>query len=160
MIRPAVPEEHAFVKSSWLQSYASSDWALLCTPRTREHVETAGCGHAALKSHRVRGMTVWHTGDAYWRGHRGVIDRLLASCNVSVFVIDEPMVDGFVVRDRYQPVLHYVYTRASARMRGVARSLVADLLAAPSVTYTHASRHLDRAQLPAGWAFDPYGAFR
>jgi hypothetical protein len=163
MIRPATIADLPLVRSSWLTSYSSSEWALLNTPKDSEHTRSCPtCEATNLRSHRVRGLRVYHAGDEYWSTQKRLIERLIASCNVSVFVVDEPMVDGWIVRDWRSPIVDYVYTRNSAREPGadVARKLVADLAAAPAVTYTHKSRGVDEGRLPKGWTFSKAQAFR
>lgn len=157
-IRLATTDELPFVKSSWLQSYASSDFALLSTPKDADHtVPCPSCGHRALRAHRVRGITQYKAGEEYWDGQKRLIDALIARSNVSVYLVeDEGIVDGWICRSWSRPVVNYVYVRASARGQGVARALLDDLAGKPGVIYSHKSRNVDSKRLPRGWAFDPY----
>lgn len=156
MIRPAQPEDVPFIASAWLQSYASSPWAELCTPKDERHTTECGsCGHHSLQVSRTNGgMTKVHAGEVYWRGQRAIIARLLASANVCVYQNPDGLLDGFIARDHASPVLHYVYVRASARGRGVARALIDDLRTSWT-RYTHRSRSVDGKRVPQQWTFDP-----
>lgn len=138
-IRPPSAEELVFVRSSWLKSYATSDWARMLTPADD-----------------------WRQGSAsddYYDGHRALIAEL--SHRVPVLIAEDGIVQGWACGQlgaTTGPVLHYVYVRQSARKQGLARKLVEALglgqLAA--VEYTHRSRGLDAGRLPRGWRFDPY----
>lgn len=161
MIRPMRVDERNFVLANWLRSYARSEFALMSTPKDAEHApRCTGCGlRRVLAVQDQDGRVRPQAGPAYWRGHRGVVERLMASCNVSVLENDEDgMLDGFIVRDPSRPVLHYLYVRQSSRGRGVARALVADLRA-NAVSYTHRTGMLEPSKIPRGWHFDLYGAF-
>lgn len=152
ILRRAMPDEAPFVVKSWLHSYASSDWALMNTPKDERHTRQCGeCGAAQLLSRKLNGgMMVPCAGEQYWRGHRALVERLFVTCNVTVAVADDGLLDGFIARDCYEPVLHYVFVRDSARGRGVARALVADLIGEPAV-FTHKARGIKKARLPRAW---------
>lgn len=156
-MRPAGANDAAFVASSWLQSYASSDWATLVTPHDDAHVvRCEGCGACRVRAERQGHVTAWRAGACYWAGHKRLIARLIASSNVTVMQSDEDgLLDGWIVRAVDRPVLHYLYVRRSARGRGVARELMADLREAPT-TFTHWPRGLQPKRIPRGWRFDPY----
>lgn len=156
MIRLAKPEDVAFVKASWLRSFSGSPWALLVTSHDERHTRRCdACGAHHLLVERHGGTLRSKAGPAYWGGHAALVDRLMASCNVSV-ADNEGMLDGFVCRDHAEPVLHYVYVRHSARGRGVARQLLDDLATAPAVRYTHYRPPIAMRRLPKGWVYDPY----
>ena len=177
MIRPATPgtgnsltdtaADHNFVYSSWLQSYSSSEFALFCTPKDDRHTMPCdcrpGCGHRMLRTVRQKGITLYKAGELYWQTQRRIIARLLANCNVSVATLDDgpsgdgEMLDGFIVRDWKLPTLDYCYVRNSARGKGLAKEMLADLASAPAVEFTHASRGLDMARLPKGWTLNRIG---
>jgi len=157
LIRPAEKDDLDFIRSGWRRSYASSDWALFVTPKNDIHtVACNSCGQRTLRSTQSRGGKVQHhAGDLYWDGHRAVIEQLLSTSNTSVSQGDDGMLDGFICRRDDLPVLHYVYVRQSAREKGVARELVADLWEKPT-RFTHLSRSIVGRKLPAHWKFDPY----
>lgn len=157
MIRPAIEQDRAFITSSWLQSFSSSDMALLATPKDPDHVHTCtGCGaHRLRVSGSSKHTTKVHAGVSYWNGQRKLIERLLSTCNVSVLENDDGLIDGWVVRELDSPVVHYAYSRASSRGRGVLRALLEDLWTS-ELTYTHKSRSLDSQRLPSAWRFDAY----
>lgn len=169
-LRPATESDHGFIYGPWLQSFSSSEFALFYTPKDDRHTMPCdcrpGCGHRMLRSFRQKGVTLYRAGDAYWSLQRRIIARLLASCNVSVATLDDgpsddgEMLDGFIVRDWKAPILDYIYVRASARGKGLAKEMLADLASAPVVEFTHASRGLDMAKLPKGWTYNPAGALR
>jgi|HubBroStandDraft_6_1064221.scaffolds.fasta_scaffold791012_1 GNAT superfamily N-acetyltransferase len=157
MMRPAGASDAAFVASSWLMSYASSDWATLVTPHDAEHVvKCDGCGACRVRAARQGHSTTWRAGACYWDGQKRLIAGLLATSNVTVMQSDDDgLLDGWIVRAVDRPVLHYLYVRRSARGRGVARALVADLAEEPT-TFTHWPRGVRAQSLPKGWRFDPY----
>ena len=160
MIRPMRPDEFNFVISNWLRSYAKSDFAMLSTPKSDTRTPVcSGCGRrhvAVVKDEDGRFRP--QTGPEYWAGHRALVTRLVARCNVSVAENEDGLLDGFVCREHDRPVLHYLYVRQSARGRGVARELVADL-ANVATRYSHKGALVDAARLPAGWHFSLYEAF-
>lgn len=155
-------DERNFVLANWLRSYATSDFALLSTPKDATHGPACNeCGRRMVRvvkddDGRVRPQT----GPAYWVGHRRLVEGLVSRCNVSVMESEiDGLLDGFICRDQRLPILHYLYVRQSSRGKGVAKTLVADLLSSPT-TYTHRSARLDAGKIPAGWTFSLYEAFR
>lgn len=156
MIRPARQDDVPFIASGWKRSFASSDWALMCTPKDADHVTTCEhCGGHRMLTHKRRGMVEAVAGPTYWTGQTALVNRLLPLCNVSVLEAEDGLLDGFIAREHTRPVIHYVFVRAEARGRGVARALVADLVPLQA-RYTHRSRGLRGGGLPSGWEFDPY----
>lgn len=152
MIRPARPDELGFVIKPWIRSYAASDQALLVTPKDDRHtVKCPTCGHRAMRITLDGGKAIAHAGKRYWEGQQRLIERLCATANVSVSEGDDGLKDGFVVRDRERPIVHYVYVTPIARKRGIAHELLADLVEAPTI-----STHMLHNRLPAGWTYDFY----
>ena len=147
MIRAPLADDLRFIRSAWLESYASSGFARLCTPSEREWFR-----QDPEAKQRGRG------GRVYFEGQRRVIDRALAS---SVVVVSEAtegpragLLEGFAAgwpRTR----LDYVYVKRDSRKRGVARALC-DALAlrkGERVLYTHRAAGIRGS--PRGWTFDP-----
>lgn len=149
MIRPARTDELNFVRKAWIRTYASSEWALLCTPKDDEHTRLCPtCGRRSLRETRSADKTISHAGGVYWAGHHALIERLLARCDVSVFEARDGMLDGFSVREHNAPVLHYLYVKPLARGNGLAKELAGDA--------TRIS-HLGKGQRPmSGTTYDPY----
>lgn len=155
MIREARPDDMAFVRSGWLRSYASSDWATLVSPSSEHTSACRTCGKRSLKTSRSgTGLTLRKPSEVYWHGQRALIDRLIAQAMV-VVAEDESLglLDGFVC---WEPpdVLHYVYVRDTARKRGLAKELCA--LLTGKVRYTHWARSIVQDRVPAGWVYSPY----
>lgn len=130
MIRPALPEDMRFVRSSWLQSFADSDFARILTPKD-----------------------VWERREAsneYYDCQRLIIEVCLDTAAIYVDA-DTNMIDGWLVCE--PGLVHYVYVRQSARGRGVARRLLeaAGIHASGHVEYTHRSRGLNAAKVPKTW---------
>jgi hypothetical protein len=156
VIRPVAPSEIGFVVKGWIRTYATSDWALLLTPKDDDHTrKCASCARRSLRLDRNSDKTVAHAGPAYWSRQHEIITNLLARCNVSVLEADDGLLEGFVVRDRESPVLHYVYVKPLARRQGKAREMVSDL----SRIGTRVSHLGAGIRLPHGWSFDPGLAF-
>lgn len=134
MIRSPAPDDLRFVRSAWLQSHSTSDFAKLCTPPPY----WAENGHG---------------GRAYFDGQRLLIERLIAS-SVVLVAEGEADLDGFAV-GWPGAILHYVYVRQTRRARGVARALLdaLDLRPGRNVRYTHRSAGVRGS--PRGWTFDP-----
>jgi len=135
-IRRAVADDLRFVRSAWLSSYASSDFAKLHTP-----------------------TDVWARRDAsaeYYRGQRELIEAVLARSTVLVSEEHPSMLDAFACFAGR--TLHYVYVRQSARGHGHARALCtsAGLLDGAPVTYTHRSRGLVGGRIPRAWKFSVF----
>jgi hypothetical protein len=161
MIRDHKPDDIAFIVSSWLQSFADSDAALLVTPRDSKHTSFCDvCG-----SYRVSRATRGHDGvranpgDEYWKGHRRLIESLIESDRTLVYEADDGLIDAFMCHlPGSPPVIHYVYVRLSARGQGRAKALVSTLGAVESIVYTHRSRTLKTSRLPGRGRFhyDPY----
>lgn len=155
MIRHATDEDMAFVMHAWVQSYADSDWALICTPKDAEHVRRCeACGAS-----RVR---VGKAGGEYWRGHRALIGAIVRRSHLLVAESDaDGLLDGFACFEpaATPPVVHYVYVRMSARRKGVAKALLSPISDARRVIYTHRSRGFEQKRAPAHWHFDPYAIF-
>lgn len=140
-LRRAEEDDLRFVRSAWLTSFASSALAREMTPRSAWDARVAARRPPAS--------------DAFFQGQRRLIEWLIMRSNVTVADAGDGLVDGFVVRHWQRPVLHYVYVRLSARERGVARELVADLAQAET-RYTHVLPDIDRRRLPAMWTYDPF----
>lgn len=156
MIRAATIDDLPFVRSAWLRSYASSDWATLVSPGERYTSTCNRCGKASLRATRSgAGLTLRRPSEVYWSGQRALIDRLIRSAAVIVAQGADNLLDGFIC---FEPpdVLHYVYVRNLPTLRGtgIAKELCS-LLTGP-VRYTHRSRQVDEARVPAGWVFSPY----
>lgn len=168
MIRPAVDSDLGLIVDSWLKGYSSSELALAVAPKDDKHTAPcpschprAACGHRVVRSRRSGGVRLYDPGPVYWREQRKIIGRLIETCNVAVCSIDgDEMIDGWIVRDWTRPIVDYVSVRLSARGKGVARQLVADLHEAQGVEYTHLSAGVDVEKLPKGWRFNPWGVFR
>lgn len=145
ILRSPLPDDLRFVRSTWLQSYASSDFARLCTPSEQEWFR-----HASDDERERRGAG----GRAYFDGQRALIERLLASSVVLVAEGDAGNLDGFVC-GWPRALLHYVYVKQPRRKRGVARALLDALHLKPGerVTYTHRAAGIRGS--PRGWSFDP-----
>ena len=140
MILFAVEEDLAFVRSSWLASYADSAWARYCTPGSEW---------------RTRGRA----GPLYWEGQRARIERLIESCTVLVSKGDDEMIDGWAcgTGGPESPVVHYVYTRQSCRGQGIARALVMAVTGGRAeFRFSHMSKNLDLKRLPKGVYWQPY----
>jgi GNAT superfamily N-acetyltransferase len=153
-------DERNFVIANWLRSYATSDWALMMTPKVDNAQPCQGCGRYRVMTERDdHGRINPQTGPAYWRGHAALVADLMARCNVSVLENEDGLLDGFICRDKHDPVLHYLYVRKSARGTGAARMLAADLVG-QAVTYTHRSPWIRQDRVPPGWRFSLYEAFR
>jgi hypothetical protein len=155
LIRRATTDELRLIQNAWLKSYASSDWARFVTPRDDDHtVECSACGIRRLRQVTKNGITTHMAGPLYWERHHRLVESLLSSSNVSVAETNG-VVDAWIVRDEIYPILHYVYSRWSARKEGHARALCEDLL--PLRTrFTHWSRAIVGRRIPRGWIFDPY----
>lgn len=140
MIRPpsAATNDLQFVRSAWLKSYASSEFARWHTPKATWEKNQAS--------------------DDYYDGQRGVIEALLGRAKVLVNEDEAEglqYLTGFLV---YEPLtVHYVYVRQSARGQGIARALI-DAAGIPrdgslAVRYTHRARGIESSRLPRGWSF-------
>jgi GNAT superfamily N-acetyltransferase len=136
MIRSPTPDDLRLVRSAWLESYATSDYAKLVTPPPQ------------WEQNEKRG------GRVYFTGQRELIERLIVSSVVLVAEGEAAQLDGFVV-GWPAAMLHYVYVKQSRRGRGLARALLEalDLRAGQPVVYTHRSRSV-RGN-PRGWTYDP-----
>ena len=132
MIRPAAPDDMRFVTSSWLKSFATSDFARLLTPNE-----------------------IWarnESSDAYYDAERIIIGACLER-SVTFIAATPGLIDGWLVCE--PGILHYVYVRQSARGRGVARSLMvaAGVDGKAEIEYTHRSRGLTAAKVPKMWRY-------
>jgi len=132
MIRPALPDDMRFVTSSWLKSFANSDFARLLTPNE-----------------------IWErheASDAYYDAERIIIAACLER-SVTLIADTPGMIDGWLVCE--PGILHYAYVRQSARGRGVARALMsaAGITRATDIEYTHRSRGLTPAKVPKLWRY-------
>ena len=157
MLRAALETDRSFITSSWLQSFASSDVALLATEKDESHtVACAACNHRSLRTSGSRGgITRVHAGQAYWACQRRLIERLLATCNVAVVENEDGLIDGWVCREPTRDIVHFWYVRASSRGRGVAKAMLEDIWN-KAVMYTHKTRGLDTSRLPKSWRFSDY----
>lgn len=158
MIREARPEDLAFVRSGWLRSYASSDWATLVSPSSEHTSACRTCGKRSLKTSRSgTGLTLRKPSEVYWHGQRALIDRLIAQAMV---IVAENEIEGLLLLDGFvcwEPpdILHYVYVRDTARRKGIAKELCGMALVG-KVRYTHRARAIVQERIPAGWEFSPY----
>lgn len=159
ILRDARPEDMSWITHSWLASFADSDTAMLVTPRAAGFgAACAACG--AWVPARRHGKSLPPV-DKYWRGQRALVEQLIRLGRVRVAESDG-LLDGFLAvgdnsaHPSTTAVVHYVYTRLSARGCGVAKALVAELGSPTVVIYTHRSRGVRGARLPAGWVYDPY----
>jgi GNAT superfamily N-acetyltransferase len=143
IFRSPTPDDLRFVRSTWLQSYASSDFAKLCTPSEREWFRKDPERKRFGIGSRV-----------YFDGQRDLIERLLIASVVLVAEGDAGNLDGFAC-GWPRSLLHYVYVRLGARKRGVARALLDALYlqAGERVTYTHRAAGIRGS--PRGWTYDP-----
>lgn len=134
MIRPPAEDELRFVRSGWLESYSTSDFARFLTPPPQWEQRKYG-------------------GQLYFDSQRRLIEAILASTSVLVSEGDG-VLDGFVVGQPGRR-LDYVYVKKRARGQGVARTLLEalDLVPGKHVVYTHRARGA-RGQ-PRAWVFDP-----
>ena len=173
LIRPATPEDEAFIAHAWLRSYETSDVAMLCTP------------HDGVLAERCDSCLGWkavgrpHSSGEYRHGQRRLIDYLMRTSTVVVAEatdVEGGMLDGFACYARgpgsleakmgegWEPtwVVHFVYVRMSARGKGVARALLAPVLDAGHVrvAYTHRTRTLDGTRMPKNFRYDIYETFR
>lgn len=97
----------------------------------------------------------FRTGAGYCAGVR---DPVLARARIVLAMHPtlEGQILGFAVHEG--PVLHVVYVKARWRGLGVAKLLLAAL---PEVTtYTHLTKQIEPARLPATWNHDPMLALR
>lgn len=128
-LRPARPGDASFVINSWLKSYASSDAAKVL-PR-----------------------------EVYFRGQHGLITAILGREGTRVLVAcmadDTDAILGWACVEG--SVVHFTYVKQTYRRLGVAKRLLAPLLA-QACTYTHRARGLGELPVPSRWTFDPYGA--
>ncbi|HTQ44517.1 MAG TPA: GNAT family N-acetyltransferase [Polyangiaceae bacterium] len=156
VIRPMGAEDRAFVLAAWLRSYGDSESALIATPRDAGHLvtcEACGVSRVAIANGRPK------AGREYWHGQSQLVEALLrrATTLVAESVVDGvEMLDGFASYELSPRIVHFVYVRRSARGRGLARQLVAELDGPGIVTYSHRTRTLSRARLPAHWRYSPY----
>ena len=154
-VRPARAEDMAFVENSWLQSYADSDTALICTPKDEPHTRKCQiCG-----AYRVRTAKA---GKEYWNGERALMRALIRRSVLLVKEASDGLLDGFACWQQRPDgfFVHYVYVRMSARCKGVAKELLSPLLGEPLVVYTHRSRVVDARRMPKNFRFDPYELYR
>jgi hypothetical protein len=138
--RLARPEDLGLVRSSWLRSYSTSDFAKYLTP-----------------------PDVWRKNEAaaeYWNAQRRVIEHLLARARTEV-LDDDGVLTAWCCSEPERGVVHYVYVKhmGDRRGRGLARTLLRDFEARDEVLYTHRSRNLDSKRLPAGWRFSWHSIF-
>lgn len=163
ILRDARPEDIAWVSHSWVASFADSDTAILATPRSPQFGCECACCGAWLPKKREGHIAA--APDKYWRGQKALVAELLARSRTLVAESDG-LLDGFIcIGDNSAPpsnvaVVHYIYVRLSARERGVAKALVAELGSPSVVIYTHRSRGLRGSRLPPGWTFDPFEIHR
>lgn len=135
--RLAQPDDLVLVRSSWLKSYADSEFARHLTP-----------------------ASVWpRASEEYWAAQRRVIEHLLARSRVEV--IDDGVLAGWCCSEPERGVVHYVYVKHALdrRGKGIAKALLRDFEARDEVQYTHRSRNLDPRRLPAGWRFTWHAIF-
>ena len=137
---PSRPGEANFVIKSWRESYADSDAA----KRYAFH------GRCPSFADRFK----WHAPDEYYRTWDALIATLVSQCTVRMAENDETgLLAGFVCWELTGPwgvVVHYVYTRLSARGQGVAKQLIGELPGG-RVMYTHRGAGVTR--VPDGWVF-------
>ena len=108
--------------------------------------------------------------DLYRKVWGKVIDHALKRCDIRIACTDDDAdtIVGFAVLESklQQPAIHYVYTREGWRELGVARDLVADLVAR-ECAYSHATQALERgatdgaaaragAKVPGTWKHAPW----
>lgn len=168
MIRHSTEDDVPFIVDSWMKSFADSPVGrILGVPGQR----CMQCEQPLPRDVRPSG---W-----YEAGQRRLIKALMARSTVLVATADDvgdgSMLDGYAVYGRgpgapgtpcdagWKPVwvVHYVYVRHSARGCGVARRLLAEPMCETGrVSFTHASRGLDKGKLPRNWSFDHYELFR
>ncbi len=138
ILRPLsdVPGERAFIARSWVESYALSDTAKLCS--------YAGCC-PWLQGAR------WEASVSYWSTWNALVNELIDRGTVTV-AEERGVVAGFLVSEPWgdATAVHYVYTRLSWRSQGIARKLV-DTLPVGPVIFTHRSRSVH--VVPQHWRF-------
>lgn len=135
--RPATTDELRFVRSSWVQSYATSDFAMWLSPPELRVQRKA--------SHE------------YWETQKRIIESLLARAETLV-IDDGGLIAAWACLESQRGIVHYVYTRLQTqhRKQGLARLLLGKLRERTDVQYTHRSRDLESKRLPRGWRFAPH----
>lgn len=157
VMRPMRDEDHDFVLSTWLLSFSNSARALEVTPHDGSgHTRVCeSCGQHRLRRVARRGSGgQWRAGALYWREQRALIERLVASSNVTVLEQDG-LIDAWICRAWQRPVVHYLYVRRSERCRGLARRLCMGLESS-AVEYTHWRPGIDARRLPESWRYNPF----
>ena len=172
LIRAAVEEDLPFIINAWVKSFADSETAMVSTPRDGRYARRCErCNRWVPKQGELSGE--------YRHGQRRLIMTLLETSKTLIAEatdVKTAMIDGFATYSRgpapvgqhmgfgWEPswVVHYVYVRKSARKRGVARALLAEVLEDPAVrvVYTHRSTGVDGSRLPRNVIFDPYEIYR
>ena len=92
---------------------------------------------------------------AFWLGHTRLVDQLLVRSAAIVAVAGAGLVAGWLA---YEPdrCIHYIYTDSTFRRLGVARDLLANVVAVPKVI-SHWTPMAE--QLFPGYLYDPTQAW-
>jgi len=140
-IRRATDLDLVFVRSSWLRSFASSELAQHISRNDPKYCK----GQEASQ--------------IYWSGQKLLINSILARSTTLVKAESPTYVLGCIV---YEPndIVHYAYTRMSARGKGVFRELVKESNLDKSVRLTHWTRGMRTDRLMPGWQYDCFVLMR
>lgn len=137
-IRRAKEDDLVFVRSSWLRSYASSEFSHMISKRDAKAEEAS---------------------QIYWSGQRLLINSILSRAECLVEEDTAGLIAGWIV---FEPshTLHYSYVRMISRRQGVFRRLCDVSKLEKDVIMSHWPRGMQRDRLPPTWRFDPYVLMR
>lgn len=121
-LRPAAESDRLYILNSWVKSYGDSPWA-----------------QSMPKS-------------VYRDGHSRLVEALYPRCRVLVACDPEvrDTILGWCATEG--DTVHYCYTRAAVRRRGIAKKLLAPYIT-KRANYSHPANWL---KLPSIWTWSPY----
>jgi GNAT superfamily N-acetyltransferase len=111
-----------------------------------------------LRAHCHGSKEAQLAGKSYWTEHRQLVMNLLgrAATLVATWSKDPHLVIGFTTTEAGK--VHFVYVRRNFWRMGIARRLLAGMLAQENVIYTHRTHMIVGLPVPPTWSYNPYEA--